>query len=457
MFLLDTGAWGAGLATALGAAISFAVMLGHFFSKKNTLRLVRPARLAGKLRQIVTAGFSTFFIDIAMGLLTMLFNRQIMRWLGADALAVYGVIVNISTFVQCCAYSVGQAAQPIISVNFGARQWGRIRQTLRCALCAAAFFSIVWTALVFAFPHGFVRIFMAPTPQILRIAPFILRSYGLSFLLLPLNIFSTYYFQALMKPGAAFFISVARGLVLSGALILLLHARHRGRGGHGSRRADGALYARTGHQCGKGVRKAGLTGQHAPAPQGPGTGLRPCTHTIYFTRSPFTGRECSNRGFPPVISCCQRPALPGAEGEGPVLRGTFTGKARAFATGPACHGRAGPAPGAGRVPGARILQKRRKQPQHCAEQSAPEAGAAVFQMHLARGGKCLQHVLLQICQCRAAVQQRAALEMQVQASEIHIDSAHYAHSVVGKVAFGVHEAGRIFVYPHACAQQRGIV
>lgn len=154
----------------------------------------------------------------------MLFNRQIMRWLGADALAVYGVIVNISTFVQCCAYSVGQAAQPIISVNFGARQWGRIRQTLRCALCAAAFFSIVWTALVFAFPHGFVRIFMAPTPQILRIAPFILRSYGLSFLLLPLNIFSTYYFQALMKPGAAFFISVARGLVLSGALILLLPA-----------------------------------------------------------------------------------------------------------------------------------------------------------------------------------------------------------------------------------------
>lgn len=224
VFLLDTGAWGAGLATALGAAISFAVMLGHFFSKKNTLRLVRPARLAGKLRKIVTAGFSTFFIDIAMGLLTMLFNRQIMRWLGADALAVYGVIVNVSTFVQCCAYSVGQAAQPIISVNFGARQWGRIRQTLHCALCAAAFFSIVWTALVFAFPHGFVRIFMAPTPQILRIAPFILRSYGISFLLLPLNIFSTYYFQALMKPGAAFFVSVARGLVLSGALILLLPA-----------------------------------------------------------------------------------------------------------------------------------------------------------------------------------------------------------------------------------------
>ena len=46
----------------------------------------------------------------------------------------------------------------------------------------------------------------------------------LASVLLPLNIFSTYYFQAILKPGAAFFVSVARGLVISGALILLLPA-----------------------------------------------------------------------------------------------------------------------------------------------------------------------------------------------------------------------------------------
>lgn len=46
----------------------------------------------------------------------------------------------------------------------------------------------------------------------------------LASVLLPLNIFSTYYFQAILKPGAAFFVSVARRLVISGALILLLPA-----------------------------------------------------------------------------------------------------------------------------------------------------------------------------------------------------------------------------------------
>ena len=63
---------------------------------------------------------------------------------------------------------------------------------------------------------------MSPTQKILDMAPAIIRTYALSFLLLPFNIFSTYYFQAVMKPKTAFVISVARGLVISGILILIL-------------------------------------------------------------------------------------------------------------------------------------------------------------------------------------------------------------------------------------------
>lgn len=222
VFVFDMGIFGAGLATAVGSVISCLIMLTHFFSKKNTLRLVRPSDLAGKLKNICVTGFSTFFIDIAMGILTILFNRQIMKYLGTNALSVYGIIVNISTFVQCCAYSVGQAAQPVMSVNYGAGLGNRIRQTLKYALYTVAFFSIFWTALALLIPNLFVQIFMAPTEEILTIAPAIIRCYGLSFLLLPLNIFSTYYFQALLQPRASFFVSVARGLVISGLLIMIL-------------------------------------------------------------------------------------------------------------------------------------------------------------------------------------------------------------------------------------------
>lgn len=224
VFTCDMGAYGAGLATAIGSAITFIVMMTHFFMKKNTLKLVKPAQLPRKLKEITVTGFSTFFIDVAMGILTILFNRQIMNYLGNDALAVYGVIVNISTLAQCCTYSVGQASQPIISTNFGAGRGDRIRRTLKYALGTAAVFSLFWTALSMAAPNLFIRIFMSPTPEVLEIAPGIMRCYCSSFILLPLNIFSTYYFQALMKPKAAFIVSVARGFVLSGILIYLLPA-----------------------------------------------------------------------------------------------------------------------------------------------------------------------------------------------------------------------------------------
>lgn len=222
VFTCDMGAFGAGLATAIGSAITFVVMLVHFFKKKNTLAIVRIENLPGKLREIAVTGFSTFFIDVAMGILTILFNRQIVKYLGTNALAVYGVIVNISTFAQCCAYSIGQAAQPVISTNFGAGKGNRIRETLKYALGTAGFFAVVWTGLSLGIPNVFIRIFMTPTADVLEIAPAIFRCYGISFILLPFNIFSTYYFQALLKPKAAFIVSVARGLVISGILIYLL-------------------------------------------------------------------------------------------------------------------------------------------------------------------------------------------------------------------------------------------
>lgn len=222
VFPCKMGLYGAGLATAIGSAISSLVMISHFFTRKNTLRLVKINDFFRRAKDIIVVGFSTFFIDCAMGFLTILFNRQIMHYLGGDALAVYGPIINISTFAQCCAYSVGQASQPIISANYGNKNAPRIRETLRLALITCAFFAFFWTALSLSVPNLYIKIFMKANENIFTIAPKIIRTYSISFLLLPFNIFSTYYFQSIMKPKTAFIVSVARGLVISGILILIL-------------------------------------------------------------------------------------------------------------------------------------------------------------------------------------------------------------------------------------------
>lgn len=221
-FVLDMGLFGAGLATAIGSALTLAIMLTHFFKRKNTLRLVPIRQLSGTVWRMIETGFSAFFADLAMGIVTALLNRGIVRYAGTDALAVYGVIVYVGTCAQCSAYSVGQAAQPLFSINFGARKWDRIRQTQTCAIRSVIVFSLFWTGVSMAFPEQIVRIFMDATPGVLEIAPTIIRIYATSFLLLPFNIYSAYYFQSIMRARAALWLAVARGLVISGGLILLL-------------------------------------------------------------------------------------------------------------------------------------------------------------------------------------------------------------------------------------------
>lgn len=221
-FVLDMGLFGAGLATAIGSALTLAIMLTHFFKRKNTLRLVPIRQLSGTVGRMIETGFSAFFADLAMGIVTALLNRGIVRYAGTDALAVYGVIVYVGTCAQCSAYSVGQAAQPLFSINFGARKWDRIRLTQTCAIRSVIVFSLFWTGVSMAFPEQIVRIFMDATPGVLEIAPTIIRIYATSFLLLPFNIYSAYYFQSIMRARAALWLAVARGLVISGGLIFLL-------------------------------------------------------------------------------------------------------------------------------------------------------------------------------------------------------------------------------------------
>lgn len=222
VFTCRMGIRGAGLATAIGAALSTAILLLHFLKKSCTLRLSRPVQAGQRIKAIAQFGASSFVVDLAMGILTIVFNRQIVRYLSGAALSVYGVIVTISTFVQCCAYGVGQASQPICATNFGARRYDRVMETTRYAYFWVALFGFVWTAGICAAPNAFIRLFMEPTAEVLQIAPAILRTYGISFLLLPFNVYATFYFQAVMKPAVSMTISIIRSVVLSCLLLYLL-------------------------------------------------------------------------------------------------------------------------------------------------------------------------------------------------------------------------------------------
>lgn len=130
-FTCDLGMEGAAIATVGGQAIVFVIQLVHFFGPRNTVAFVKVRTLLSLSRSIISIGFSSFLCSVGMGVLVILFNNQIMRHLGSNELAVYGVAGNLFTLLQTFSYGIGNAAQPIVGENLGAGQWRRVEQTKR--------------------------------------------------------------------------------------------------------------------------------------------------------------------------------------------------------------------------------------------------------------------------------------------------------------------------------------
>lgn len=221
VFTADMGIEGAGLSTGLGQVLAFCIMCSHFFGKRNTLRLVRPTNVAKNIRRIAATGFPSFIVDIAVGILAIIFNNQIMKYLGSTALSIYGVIVNINLVAQYVAYGVGQAIQPLVSRSYGARETGPIAKTFGYGLLSAGVVAVLFCAVCEAVPLPIMKAFMTVTDEIAAAAPTAVRIYSLSYLFLPLNIFATYYLQSIMRAKASFTISLLRGFILSAAFAYL--------------------------------------------------------------------------------------------------------------------------------------------------------------------------------------------------------------------------------------------
>lgn len=225
VFPLGLGIGGAGLATALGQVIQMAILCTHFFSKKNGLRWTRPTGFFRALGEILRLGISPFLIDFTNGLLICLFNIQIVRWLQSnDYLSVYGVVCTLVALIQALYNGVGQAIQPIISSNLGANQPKRIRSALGFGVKTVLVMGAAVTAVGLLFPEQLICIFIRATESVLTVGQPVFRIYFLAFLPMGFNILLGYYFQSMLHTREGMTVSLLRGILLSGTLILLLPA-----------------------------------------------------------------------------------------------------------------------------------------------------------------------------------------------------------------------------------------
>lgn len=218
-FPLDMGMTGAALATVLGTCIQVVIMCSHFFTKKCTLRFVKPNHVKPAISQTLSIGFGASALDLGTVILAIIMNNQIMRYGDTTALAVYGVVATITSLFQALYCGVGQAIQPIVSANCGAMQTERIKQTWKMSFVTVIVLGCVFTAIGELFPEQIVRLFIDATPEVVEAAPSIIRPFFLLFLSLGVTVLATYHLQSIMKGTMSMVIAVLRSVVVSGLLL----------------------------------------------------------------------------------------------------------------------------------------------------------------------------------------------------------------------------------------------
>ena len=214
VFTCDMGVRGAGLATGIGQAVAFLIVLSYFFTKKCNLKLTKVGHIPSVLSKIVTVGFAAFLIEITSGVTSAVHNILITEHLSNVHLAVYGTTATLIIMFVCLFNGIGTAMQPLIATAYGANNTERVRKTLRLAFLTAAVMSAVFFCACQLFPETILKIYMDVDASVLAVGPRIVRLYSISLLVVGFSMVCNYYFQSTLMRGACVLISMLRGLLL---------------------------------------------------------------------------------------------------------------------------------------------------------------------------------------------------------------------------------------------------
>jgi len=210
MFALGKGVSGAGMSTCFSQIISFIILLS-MFRKGITVTDVRPRHASRSFevyRNIIRVGSPSLLRQGLNALSTILLNQQAKAY-GDPAIAAMSIVGRMAFFIGACAIGTGQGMQPVISFNYGAAKYRRVREsyrfTVKMSLVLLSAFAAV--CLIFAGP---IVSWFRNDPKVVEIGTAALRWVCISSLFQTVSIPTNMMFQSIGMSGRAIFLSTLR-------------------------------------------------------------------------------------------------------------------------------------------------------------------------------------------------------------------------------------------------------
>ena len=227
IFVLDMGIQGAAIATVLCQFMSLCYTLRYFLDQDRFLHIPRSLkifRVDWKVaKDSLAIGLGPFLMNLASCIVVLFINQQLGKWGGDLAIGAYGIVNRVTFLFVMIVFGFNQGMQPIAGYNYGARQYGRVREVyLKTAM---------WGTIVTVFGFIVSEFLAVPTVEIFTNDPVLtdkaargLQKMNVVFPIVGFQMVTTNLFQCLGMVRKSIFLSLSRQLLFLLPCIYLLPA-----------------------------------------------------------------------------------------------------------------------------------------------------------------------------------------------------------------------------------------
>lgn len=220
--VLRWGLPGAAAATALSQLVGGVIPLIYFARPNNSLLRLGRTRFDGRaLVKVCTNGSSELLNNISMSLVNMLYNLQLLKYIGEDGVAAYGVLMYVSLVFQAVfiGYSVGTA--PIIGYHYGAQNALELKGLLKKSMVLLGAFAAAMFGASYLLARPLSYVFTGYDEGLLTLTVRAFSLFAFSFLFSGYVIFGSSFFTALNNGLVSAVISFLRTMVFQVSAVLI--------------------------------------------------------------------------------------------------------------------------------------------------------------------------------------------------------------------------------------------
>lgn len=219
---LNLGVNGAAIATLISQVVTLFIYIIYFKSEKSYIKLkisnFKPTINAYK--EILKVGISMFLLQIFSSISMSKISSSASLY-GEDAIAAMGIVLRIVTLGTNVVFGYMKGLQPLAGFNYGAKNYKRLNEAIRCCIKYINLFCLVWTILLYIFAPNILSIF-GTGESVLKIAVPALRAGVIMFITFGFQFTYSTLYLSMGKALAGGFLSICRQGIIFLPIILLL-------------------------------------------------------------------------------------------------------------------------------------------------------------------------------------------------------------------------------------------